>query len=217
MHYHFERPKHLTPAYTWFRGKEIETDLDQDFLELETVRLYRKEDTLWELDNVTPWGPQGDVTVASDPTLWENHGGFEFEACYGEGRFPSTWPSIRIPTPQRYIEALILLWIRHEGGHRELAFFFRLHDMVSTLIDSSNSLHILNRMEPPFRTIMQSLIDHCDTENDDHGDTVHKAGINPEDIMKQSIKILGPRAAGPMRYDPNGLKYEELRRKDLRK
>ena len=66
-HYHFERPPDSWPAWTWFRGEKVPTDPELDFLELETLRLYVAEDTLWDLNNYwevrSSWS---DVMDASD-------------------------------------------------------------------------------------------------------------------------------------------------------
>jgi hypothetical protein len=76
--------------------------------ELKTVRLYKKEDRVWELQGFGcgPYftdGATGNIIFANDVSL---------PICgelQGIGRYPDSVPKIRIPTLHRFVEALILL------------------------------------------------------------------------------------------------------------
>ena len=76
-HYHFERPASSWPAYSTLKDDEVANDPDKEFEELETIRLYRREDTVWEITNFATWS--GDVSAsdgvqeASDTELEEGY------------------------------------------------------------------------------------------------------------------------------------------------
>ena len=67
----------------------------------------------------------------------------------GEGRYPPSWPRIKVPTPQHYIEALILHWIHTKDTNAELYWFFKIYDMIFAFFNDHHGLHMLNRMERP--------------------------------------------------------------------
>ena len=54
-----------------FRDEYVSHDCDQGFEELETVRLYLKEDTLWDLEEPGLYGYHDDTTDADDIELFE--------------------------------------------------------------------------------------------------------------------------------------------------
>jgi len=55
VHYHIDRPPGSWPLYTTFRDEPVRNDLDLEFEEHETIRLYRLEDTLWEITEIKTW------------------------------------------------------------------------------------------------------------------------------------------------------------------
>lgn len=136
---------------------------------------------------------------------------------HSEGKFPKSWPRARIPTPQRYLEALILLWVRFKDTPKELFWFFKLYDMVLGFCEDYHGVHTLNRMEAPFRGIMQSILDHSTDEDDALAHRNWNAGFELRDILIQSEKLLGARAAGPLRHDPYDYKYDDVRRAESSK
>ena len=76
--------------------------------EWETVRLYKKENRIWELQGFGcgPYftdGASGNIIFANDKSV-PIGGGLQ-----GIGRYPDFVPKVRIPTLHRFVEALILL------------------------------------------------------------------------------------------------------------
>ena len=201
-HYHIDRPPASWPEYSEFRGENISNDLNPDFEELETIRLYLLKDTLWEIKNRQPGGeflrsPGHDIEYA---------GSLARENTREEQRWPSCWPKVRASTPQRYIEALILHWVRYKDTEKEMFWFFKLLDICGTFYDF-HGCHILSRMERHCRHVMQALLDHID----DREDVEYHSSTLSRDILLHAERTLRKRATGPLRHDPNDREYDERR------
>ncbi len=124
----------------------------------------------------------------------------------GSVTWPENWPRVRVPSVERYLEALLLHWVRYKGTEMEMFYFFRLFDMCQ-IFHHYYGQHRLNRMERHCRHLMQSLLDHA---ND--GDIMcYQSGIVTRDILTQAEKVLHKRAAGPLRHDRYGHKYAKER------
>jgi len=124
----------------------------------------------------------------------------------GSVTWPENWSRVRVPSVERYLEALLLHWVRYKGTEKEMFYFFRLFDMCQ-IFHHYHGQHRLNRMERHCRYLMQSLLDHA---ND--GDIMcYQSGIVTRDIHTQPEKVLHKRAAGPLRHDPYGHKYAKER------
>ena len=177
IHYHFEYPSALSLSSTLFGGEWVERESDKGFEELETVRIYRKEDTLWEIDEFDILGPAYNAMYASDRILdgppWR-------EEC--EDMYQGAWPKIRIPTPQRYTEALILNWIRHKGTKREMYWFFKLFDMCNAYHDNYYRHDVIDRMDDQLRGILIVFIGICDFDCDEL--------MKPDDAAAEFQKLL---------------------------
>ena len=196
VHYHIERPINSWPLHSEFRDEEIPNDPDMAFEELETIRLYRLENTLWEiksLDLVQPYGRSRNIDV-------EDAGGPEWGRRKEELRWPPGWPLTRVPTLPRYIEALLLHWVRYKDGPKELKYFLKLFDIMTN--DYVGYLH-WNRMERHCRHIIETLNEHLDLDKDGKPPT----GILIRDILLQAKRLLGKRAAGPLYHDINQNNY----------
>ena len=113
-------------------------------------------------------------------------------------KWPLGWPLTRIPTTPRYIEALLLHWVRYKDIDKELCWFFKLYDILAS---DSCAYPVLNRMERHCRHIMETLGDHMDWDKDYRYPLVLK-----RDILLQAEKLLWKRAAGPLYHDPHGWK-----------
>ncbi len=176
-HYHFETPSVLSLSSTLFCRKWVERESDKGFEELETVRIYRKEDTLWEIDNFEIRGPAYNAMHASDRILdgppWR-------EEC--EDKYQGAWPKIGIPTPQRYTEALILNWIRHKGTKREMYWFFKLFDMCNASHDNYYGNEVFDRMDDHLRGILIAIMQICDFDCDEL--------MTPDDAAAEFQKLL---------------------------
>lgn len=119
-HFHMDYPD--TEFFKW-------TDMDN------TIQLFMMEDVLWELPVIGKGidfvdGPDQNVIFANDINL---RIGSELE---GSGRFPDTISGVRVPTWQRYVEALILLALssRTDNGMcsylvKELAYIIQYGDL----------------------------------------------------------------------------------------
>lgn len=129
--------------------------------------------------------------------------GIDFEV----GKWPTNWPKIRIPTAHRYIEALLLHWVRYKDTEKEMFWFFKLLDMCQGFYHMQGR-HVLNRMERHCRHLMESLLDHAD---DDGKFVKYQSAIENRDILFQAEKVLNKREAGPLRHDPFGSKYDKAR------
>ena len=93
-----------------------------------TIQLFMMEDVLWELPIIGRGidfvdGADRNVIFANDVSL---RIGSELE---GHGRFPDSISGVRVPTWQRYVEALILLTLSSDGPdglcgylHKELSY-----------------------------------------------------------------------------------------------
>lgn len=128
-HYHIDRPPASWPEYSEFRGEYIPNDLNPDFEELETIRLYLLKDTLRQIKSLqsgqeSPHSPGHDIEDARSLAR---------ENTREENRWPSCWPRVRIPTAQRYIEALILHWVRYKDTQKEMFWFFKVPMALSTI------------------------------------------------------------------------------------
>ena len=118
-------------------------------------------------------------------------------------RWPPGWPLTGIPTVQKYIEALLLHWVRYKDTDRELCWFFKLYDICA----SHHGYNVWNRMERHCRHIMESLLDFLDFDNDNR----YHTGVMKRDILLQAEKLLWKRAAGPLRHDPHMMIYGNAR------
>ena len=101
----------------------------------------------------------------------------------------------------KYLEALLLLWVRFKDTEKEIYWFFKLWDMTTNL-----GHHNFNRMERHCRHLAMSM--------SDHGDLTEKYPqyySRPElrDILLQAERLLRFRAAGPLYHDPRGQKYRK--------
>lgn len=150
---------------------------------------------MWELTSFSTNGP--DVQYAGDESL--KISGYDQLG----GRWPTNWPRTRIPTAQRYIESLLLHWVRFKDTEKELFWFFKLFD-ISTKFYDIQGAHVLNRTERHCRHLMWSLIDHADQEEKF---VKYHSSVETRDILFQAEKLLHKRAAGLLRYDPRGYKY----------
>ena len=177
IHYHFETPSVLSHSSTFFCREWVERESDKGFEELETVRIYRKEDTLWEIDNFNIRGPAYNAMYASERMLDGPEWG---EEC--EHKYQGAWPKIRIPTPQRYTEALILNWIRHRGTKREMYWFFKLFDMCNALYDNYYRHEFIDRMDDHLRGVLLAFIEICDFDCDEI--------MEPDDAAAEFQKLL---------------------------
>ena len=121
----------------------------------------------------------------------------------GEGRWPKNWRKVMIPTAHKYLEALLLLWVRFKDTEKEMFWFFRVWDMAWT-----SGYHVFNRMERHCRHLAISMNDHGNLE-----EKYPKYSTRPElrDILIQAEKLLHYRAAGPLYHDPRGRKYAKTR------
>ena len=203
VHYHIERPAAAWPAYSIYRGDKIPNDPDKEFEELETIRLYRREDTLWEIrrfDDKSFWIAQDNIQLASDESILEGDDP-------GTGRWPASWPKVCIPTAHKYLEALLMHWVRYKDTEKEMYWFFKLQDIVNCFYDALGS-EVLNRMERHCRHLVLSLIDHID-QSDKF--VVYQSGVEIRDILFQAEKLLYRRAEGPLLHDPAGVKYAVAR------
>lgn len=89
------------------------------------LSLYTMEDKLWELPGFEQGvdftdGASNNIIFANDPSLIV---GTELQ---GSGRFPDSIPGVRIPTLQRYVEALILLALREPKAFSTCAWVSEL-------------------------------------------------------------------------------------------
>lgn len=77
-----------------------------------TVRLYMKENRLWELKGfeIHPSftdGPDQNLIFSTDKSLPTGGGPY-----VGNGRYTESLPCVRIPTLRRFLEAVVLLLVR---------------------------------------------------------------------------------------------------------
>jgi len=82
-----------------------------------TVQLHAMEDVLWEISAEGRGvefsdGMDNNILFANDPGLRMG------SPLQGWGRFPASCPGVRLPTWQRYVEALILLALSSDGYER---------------------------------------------------------------------------------------------------
>ena len=164
--------------------------------------MYRLEDTLWEIKSLEP----GEESWRSPGDDIQDAGTLDYEREKGDCRWPSYWPFVRIPTAQRYIEALLLHWVRYKESQKEMFYFFKLYDICKNF-PRVHGCHILTRMERHCRHVMQALLDHIDPLEDIE---YHTSTLN-RDILLHAARLLKKRAAGPLRHDPYGFKYDKTR------
>ena len=196
VHYHIERPPNCWPFFTEFREEEIPNDSNLAFEELETIRLYRLEDTLWEIKSLDLrclcGGPENvDVEDAGDNEEWTRTGKWVRKA---DKRWPPDWPLVRIPTAPRYIEALLLHWVRSKDTANELKWWFKIFDL---LMSEDGHEHIYKCMEPGCRHVMETLHDQI---AGDQEDTFFNEVII-RDILSQAERLLWKRAASQRFWD----------------
>ncbi|KAI9793916.1 MAG: hypothetical protein M1816_007168 [Peltula sp. TS41687] len=122
-----------------------------------TVQLHRQEDRLWELqkgfDGKGPYltnGPSQDLILASDASL-----PLCAERPYrGEGRFPDSLAPVRIPTPHRFLESMILLSVKERDLLRSNLWEVWIGYMLDYIID--NGLLQVSLLDEPFRRYVEA-------------------------------------------------------------
>jgi hypothetical protein len=136
------------------------------------------EDKLWELPivgkgvNFTD-GASNNVISANDTSLPV---GTTFR---GVGRFPDSVSGIRIPTLHRYVEALILLALRHPNTFSTSAWVSEL-SYVLDLVDMDRLGHL-------------ALRQFCAW--------VHKGGCDFKTMVRQAREVLGSRIPEDTHWD----------------
>ena len=135
-------------------------------MNLGTVKLYTREDKLWNLPGFGRGidftdGPSNNIISANDKSLIV---GTELQ---GIGRFPDSVEGVRIPTLHRYVEALILLALREPD-----AFWVSELVYVVGLVDMDRLDH------PAFRQFCARVL---------------KGGRGFKEMIKQGHEALGPR------------------------
>ncbi len=109
---HLASPKHGRSAKASNPAVHYHLDNEKGTIYETTVRLYLKENRLWEINGfeVDPYFTDGagrNLIFSSDESL--PMGG---NPNAGTGRYSEDLPSVRIPTPQRCLEAMVLLLVR---------------------------------------------------------------------------------------------------------
>lgn len=106
------------------------------------------------------------------------------------GEWMPKWHWTRIPTAPRYIEALLLHWVRYKDTQKEMFWYFKLYDICQRF-DGFHGTHILRRMEPHCRDlIMLCLNELNDTAWED------TSGVLRREVLLEAEQILQKRA-GP--------------------
>lgn len=138
-HFHMDYPD--TPFFKW-------TEKDN------TIQLFMMEDVLWELPIIDRGvdfvdGADRNVIFANDVSL---RIGSELE---GSGRFPDSISGVRVPTWQRYVEALILLALSSEGPDGLCSYLLKELSYMARYGDPHRFCHpaftrfLLDRRRPP--------------------------------------------------------------------
>jgi hypothetical protein len=133
------------------------------------------EDILWELPIMERGidfvdGPDRNIIFANDASLCM---GSELERC---GRFPDSISGVRVPTWQRYIEAVILLALSSEMSKYSMSGW--LHEL--TYMTSYGDPHRL--CHPAFTRFLLAMI---------RAPTTFRA------VLAEALEVLGPRLHNP--------------------
>lgn len=100
-----------------------------------TLQLYKKENRLWELEGLEPGpfftdGPDKNLIFANHASI--PGGGSPY---VGQGRYAESLPLVRIPTPRRFLEALVLLLVRDRGTDAAIFWQAMITYMVEYVIE----------------------------------------------------------------------------------
>ncbi|KAH8699363.1 hypothetical protein GQ44DRAFT_718204 [Phaeosphaeriaceae sp. PMI808] len=111
-----------------------------------TVQLHAGEDVLWEVPTEgrgVAFSNGVDIIFANDPAVPLGTSPEEW------GRFPASCPGVRLPTLQRYIEALVLLFLSSDG---------HLYSYWSDVLGAVTEVSIPDRFShPAFTKLLKGL------------------------------------------------------------
>ena len=119
------------------------------------VQLHLKETRFWEASgfDISPDfvdGHKGSIILANDSSLPDNTN----QSHIGGGRYSTTLPDVRVPTPHRFVEALVLLLVRDRGTDAATYWNSSILYMVQYALTQGTLQKEF--LEKPFRDYIQS-------------------------------------------------------------